>query len=132
MVVSVHKAFLRCDLARVWGAVTAPEKYAQWRSDLARVEATEEGAFVEYGKNGFPTFFTVLRAEPFSCWELELKNENLEGRWKGEFFHADGGTHIVFTEEVCVKKFFLRPFAKAYLKGQQRKFFSDLRRYLGC
>ena len=132
MAVSVYRGFLRCDAERVWKTVTSAEEYPQWRSDLARTEIAGEGMFVEYGKNGFPTFFAVKRSLPCACWELELKNENMEGRWKGEFCRADGGTKVVFTEEVRVGKFFFRPFAKAYLKARQKKFFADLRRCLGC
>ena len=55
---------------------------------------------------------------------------NIKGRWTGIFRPKEEGTEIEFTESVSVKKFFLRPFAKSYLKKQQAMFLRDLTKAL--
>ena len=71
MVTSSIKAILLCEIHRVWEAVTAVEGYA-WRSDLSKTEILDENRFVEYTKDGYPTYFTVTKTEPPYCWELKL------------------------------------------------------------
>ena len=41
-------------------------------------------------------------------------------------------TEIDFTEQVTAKKFFIKPFVKSYLKKQQAKFISDLKKAVSC
>lgn len=101
MAVSVYRGFLRCDAERVWKTVTSAEGYPQWRSDLARTEIAGEGMFVEYGKNGFPTFFAVKRSLPCACWELELKNENMEGRF---FLGINSAQSLYSAAQICYNR----------------------------
>ena len=101
-----------------------------WRSDIARVERTGPGAFVEYTPAGVATRFTVTAQEPCRRWEFRLENSSLRGRWVGEFAPQGGGTQLRFTEEVQPKRWWMRPFVKGYLKGQQARYAGDLRRAL--
>ncbi len=98
-----------------------------WRSDLSRTEVLSETQFIEYTKEGYPTTFTVTRSEPCRRWEFDMENNNMRGHWVGLFTQDAGNTTIEFTEEVSVKKFFLRPFVSSYLKKQQARFVADLR-----
>lgn len=119
------KAVIQGDIQRVWKIVTAVEDYT-WRSDLSRTEILSEKQFIEYTRTGYATTFTVTVLEPCKRWEFEMENTNMKGRWIGVFTSVEEGTEIDFTECVTVKKFFLKPLIKAYLKKQQIQFVADL------
>lgn len=129
MAISNIKAAFPCDIQTVWDTVTSLENYA-WRSDLSRIEVTGEHQFIEYTKDGYPTTFTVTCMEECKRWEFDMDNSNMSGHWTGVFTEADGQTEIAFTEEVFPKKFFMKPFVKAFLKKQQALYVSDLRKAL--
>ena len=129
MVTATVGAFLPYSPSRVWQLVTAVEDYA-WRSDLERTEVLEGGRFVEYAKGGYATAFTTTLLQPCRRWEFDLENSNLRGHWAGTFSARPGGTVLCFTETVSVKRPFLKPFVKTYLKRQQRRFLKDLRNAL--
>ena len=61
-------------------------------------------------------------------YAFQMENENIKGRWVGYFTEKNGRTILRFTEAVKVKKFYLRPFLKNYLKRQQLQYITDLRR----
>ena len=111
-------ATLPWDVEQVWRAVTDVSGYAAWRSDLNQAEERSGAQFVEYAKNDYPTTFTITASDPCVRWELAMENDSLKGRWTGIFSREKGGTAIEFTEDVTVKKWFLRPFVKGYLKKQ--------------
>lgn len=50
----------------------------------------------------------------------------MRGRWQGKFTKSGAQTDMIFTEEVTLKKFYLKPFAKRYLKKQLEKYLADL------
>lgn len=125
MTVSKINTVISCDIQKVWGIVTSVENYT-WRSDLSKLEVLDETRFIEYTKNGYPTFFTVTCSEPFMCWEFDMENSNMRGHWVGLFTGRKQETEIEFTEYVTVKKFNMKPFVKAYLKKHQALFVSDL------
>ena len=129
MTISTIKAVFPCEVSRVWKKVTSVSDYG-WRSDLSRVEVTDAEHFIEYTSDGYPTAFAVRVCEPCRRWEFDMDNTNMRGRWSGTFRETDGGTEIVFTEEVCAKKFYMRPFAKGYLKKQQAQYVADLEKAL--
>lgn len=123
-------AELACSPERVWERVTDLTRQ-DWRSDVERVETAGEGSFVEYGRDGFVTAFTVTRREEPRLWAFDLENGNISGRWSGEFHPAAGGCRLTFTQEVTPKKIWMRPFAGLYLRRQQRRYLADLRKALG-
>ncbi len=129
MAVSNRKAVFQSSVTNVWDIVTSLENY-QWRSDLSRIEIVNEKQFVEYTKTGYPTTFTVTRAEPYKRWEFDMENSNMKGHWIGIFTEKDGNTEIDFTEEVTAKKVIMKPFVKSYLKRQQELYVADLRKAL--
>ncbi len=129
MVTSVIEATLPWGPEDVWQMVTDLRHTAR-RSDLSRVEERGPRSFVEYTREGFPTQFTVTCAEPFQRWEFDLENANLRGHWVGTFARAAGGTALCFTETVEVKRWWMGPFVKGYLKRQQARYVEDLRRAL--
>lgn len=130
MAVSNIKTVLSADISKVWDVVTDVENYS-WRSDLSRTELLEKKQFVEYTKEGYPTTFTITSSVPYERWEFDMENSNMKGHWVGIFTPKEGKTEIEFTENVTVKKIFLRPFIKRYLRKQQALFVSDLRKALG-
>ena len=129
MAVSNLKATFQCDVKKVWETVTSLENYA-WRSDLGKVEIVDRKKFIEYTKEGFATTFTITDMEPYQRWEFDMENDNIKGHWTGIFTEKEGQTEIDFTEEVTAKKFFMKPFVKAYLKKQQSQYVSDLKKAL--
>ena len=121
MAVSRIKAIIPGDIHQVL------EKYT-WRTDLSKTERIHEKAFIEYTKEGFPTTLTTTLLEPCRRWEFDMENANMKGHGTGVFTCRGKETEICFTEEVTAKKFFFRPFVKWYLKKQQARFVSDLKR----
>lgn len=130
MAVSNIKTVLSADISKVWDVVTDVENYS-WRSDLSRTELLEKKQFVEYTKEGYPTTFTITSSVPYERWEFDMENSNMKGHWVGIFTPKEGKTEIEFTENVTVKKIFLRPFIKRYLRRQQVLFVADLEKALG-
>ena len=128
-IVSTVTALLPYPPERVWAVVTDLENW-QWRSDLRRLDHTGADAFTEYDKTGFPTRFTDTDRRPASLWAFDLENANLTGRWAGTFSPEGGGTRVTFTEAAAVKKPWMRPFARGYLRRQQARYLSDLCRAL--
>ena len=54
----------------------------------------------------------------------------MRGHWTGIFSIQNGQTEIEFTEDVTAKKLIMKPFVKAYLKRQQKRYVLDLRKVL--
>lgn len=129
MAVSNMKAVFKHEIDKVWETVTSLENYA-WRSDLSKVEILNEKQFIEYTKEGYATTFTITVTEPFKRWEFDMENDNIKGHWIGIFTQQGEETEIDFTEDITAKKSFMRPFIKAYLKRQQTRYISDLKRAL--
>lgn len=129
MAVSKIKAIFQSDIQRVWDVVTSLENYS-WRSDLSKVEIISKNQFIEYTKDGYPTTFTITKAEPYRRWEFDIENSNMNGHWTGIFTEKEDGTEIEFIEEVTAKKIIMKPFVKSYLKKQQELYISDLRKAL--
>lgn len=131
MPVVTKRALLACPCERVWAVVTSLTETA-WRSDISRCEVIEPGKkFVEYTNDGIATVFTVTVFEPMCRYAFELENKTISGCWEGRFYQRGAVTEIEFTENVTAKKFFIKPFVKAYLKRQQAAYVSDLKRALG-
>lgn len=130
MAVSKMSVTLPCEVERVWETVTSLTAYA-WRSDLSRIEILSDTQFAEYTKDGYSTTFTTTALEPCRRWEFDLENGNITGHWTGLFTQKDGHTLVELTEDVTAKKFFMRPFVRAYLKKQQGQYVADLRQALG-
>lgn len=119
------------EIKKVWKTVTSLDKYA-WRSDLSKIEILNDKQFVEYTKDGYATTFTITVTDQYKRWEFDMENDNIRGHWVGIFTSIGGQTEIEFTEDVTAKKFFMKPFVKAYLKKQQSQYISDLKKALSC
>lgn len=123
------KAIFQCEVKKGWEVVTSLENY-EWRSDLSKIEIVNDKTFIEYTKEGYQTTFTMTQREPFARWEFDMDNDNMHGHWIGVFTARDGMTEIDFTEEVTAKKLLLKPFVKGYLKKQQERYITDLKKAL--
>ena len=121
------KAVIPGDIHKVWEIVLDIEHYSAWRSDLSRTEIKNEKQFVEYTKEGYPTTFSVTAVEPCRRWEFDMENSNMKGHWSGIFTSKGTETEIDFTECVTVKKVYMKPFVKSFLKKQQAQFAADLK-----
>lgn len=130
MAVSNIKAMINNDIHKVWEIVLAVDKYHTWRSDLSKTETVNEKEFIEYTKDGYPTRFTVTAMDPYKRWEFDMENGNMKGHWTGIFSSKGNETEVDFTEAVTAKKFYMKPFIKAYLKKQQARFVADLKKSL--
>lgn len=129
MAVSTVKAVLPGDIHKVWNLVTSVEDYS-WRSDLSGTEIISAAQFVEYGKNGYATTFTVTKKEPCARWEFHMENSNMTGYWTGIFTSKGEQTEATFIEDVTAKHILMKPFVKLYLKKQQALFLADLQKAL--
>ena len=126
------KAIIQSDIHNIWKIVLAVENYDKWRSDVSKTEIINEKKFIEYTKDGYSTTFTVTFIKPLNRWEFDMENSNMKGHWIGIFTSKGNETEIDFTEQVTAKKFFMKPFVKSYLKKQQAKFISDLKKAVSC
>lgn len=126
MIKSTIKSLLQADLISVWDSVTSLHDFS-WRSDIISIEVFNEKHFKETSKDGYETSFTITVVEPLMKYSFLMDNENLSGEWTGYFNQTERGTEIQFTESVCLKKWWLYPFAKWYLKKHQKQYVSDLR-----
>lgn len=125
------KVKFKDNVEKVWNIVTSLTDYA-WRSDLSNIQVVNENQFIEYTKEGYATTFTITRTEPFKRWEFDIENDNMKGHWTGIFSEINGWTEVDFTEEVEVKKLFMKPFVRGYLKKQQEKYIADLMKAIDC
>lgn len=130
MAISNRKAVFSSDVYRVWEIILDVDKYSTWRSDLSKAEMINEKKFIEYTKDGYTTIFTITVSEPYKRWEFDMENSKMKGHWIGIFTDRGNETEIDLTETVTAKKLFMKPFVKAYLKKQQERFVSDLRKVL--
>ena len=131
MAISNISAIISKDIHKVWDTVLAVDKYSVWRSDLSKTETIDDKQFIEYTKEGYATTFTVTVVKPYQRWEFDMENSNMKGHWIGIFTAKGNETQIDFTENVTPKKWFMIPFAKLFLKKQQKQFVLDLKKALG-
>ena len=129
MAIAKMKAIFRNEIKDVWNVVTSLDNY-QWRSDLSKIEIISDKQFIEYTKDGYDTTFTITVTKPLERWEFDMENSNMIGHWTGVFSIRNGQTEIEFTEDVTAKKLIMKPFVKAYLKRQQKRYVMDLRKIL--
>ena len=130
MVKSNIKKEFNCNIERLWDIITDNTKYT-WRSDLSKIEITDNTHFIEYAKNNFPTYFTITSKKKFKEYKFDMENANIKGKWIGLFKELPGGNvELDFTEEIEANSFMMRLLAKAYLKSQQKRYIRDLKKEL--
>ena len=120
-------ATLNCNIQTVWKVVTSLNDYS-WRSDIVSISFSDKRHFTERNSDDIITHFIVRVFDPYSQYSFDLDNKNLYGTWTGYFKQVDAKTEIQFIEMISVKKWWLYPFAKWYLKKQQKQYVSDLKR----
>ena len=130
MVTSNINCILNSYIYKVWKIILDIDKYSMWRSDLSKVKIIDDNKFIEYTKEGYATSFTITFVEPHKRWEFDMENNNIKGHWIGIFTSKGNETQIDFTENVILKKWFMKPFVKSYLKKQQTQFVLDLKKTL--
>lgn len=115
-----------CDKEKLWSVITDNTNYS-WRSDLSKIEIVDENHFVEYAENNFPTYFEITKKEKLKEYRFNIKNANIKGSWTGLFKELpNGNTELSFTEEIETGNYFMKLFAKPYLKAQQKRYMRDL------
>ena len=130
MIKSNIKKQFSCDKNKLWDIITDNSNY-KWRTDLLKIEITDETHFIEYTTNNFPTYFTITAKEKLKEYKFDLENTNLKGKWIGIFKELpNGNLELDFTEEIEVKNFIMKLLAKPYLKSQQKKYMKDLEKEL--
>ena len=126
MVYSNIKVSLPADIQDVWEFVTNLNQQL-WRRDVVTVEILDEKTFIEHTPEDYQTTFTITEKEPLKRYEFDMENTNMKGHWIGVFTYHDGITTLDFTENVEVKKIFMKPFVKGYSKKQQTHYINDLK-----
>ena len=130
MIKSNIKKQFSCDKNKLWDIITDNSNY-KWRTDLSKIEIIDENHFIEYTKNNFPTYFTIIAKEKLKEYKFDLENANLKGRWIGTFKELPNGQiELDFTEEIEVNSLIMKLLAKPYLKSQQKRYMRDLEKEL--
>lgn len=130
MITSNIKVQLNCDKDVLWNVITNNTDYS-WRSDVSKIEIVDQTHFIEYAKNGYPTYFTVTKKEERKEYRFSMKNTNISGNWIGIFTPLENGRiELDFTEEIEVTNFIMKVFAKPYLRKQQHNYIKDLKQKL--
>lgn len=132
MIKSNIKKEFNCDIEKLWEIITDNNRYS-WRSDLSKIEITDDNHFIEYSKNNYPTYFTITLKENFKEYRFDIENTNIKGKWIGIFKSLDNGNTLLdFTEEIETNNFIMKLLAKPYLKSQQKRYMKDLEKELKC
>lgn len=130
MVKSNMKKEYNCDKEKLWNIVTDNSNY-YWRSDLSKIEVIDDKHFVEYTKNNYPTYFTIISKKTLKEYKFNMENTNIKGKWIGIFKElSNGNIELEFTEEIETNNFIMKLLAKPYLKSQQKRYFKDLEKEL--
>ncbi len=130
MVKSNIKKEFNCNIEKLWDIITDNTKYT-WRSDLSKIEITDDKHFIEYAKNNYPTYFTITAKVYLKEYKFDMENTNIKGKWIGIFKKLDNGNVLLdFTEEIETHNFIMKLLAKPYLKGQQKRYMKDLEKEL--
>jgi hypothetical protein len=126
---SVKKEF-DSDIDRLWSIITDNTKYT-WRSDLSKIEIIDKYHFIEYNKNNYPTYFTIISKQKYKEYKFNIENSNIKGQWTGIFRKLDNGNVLIeFIEEIETQHFFMKLLLKSYLKKQQKTYIKDLEKVL--
>jgi len=126
MIKSNIKKEFNCDIEKLWKIITDNTEYA-WRSDLSKIEITDDTHFIEYAKNNYPTYFTITSKEYLKEYKFDIENTNIKGKWTGIFKKLENGNVLLdFTEEIETNNFIMKLLAKPYLKSQQKRYMRDL------
>lgn len=122
------------NIKSVWNIVTNNNDYS-WRSDIKKIEIYNNGKeFIEYTHNGNATKFIISKKDEYSEYAFNMENKMFTGFWKGSFSEKEnGGTKIVFKENVFIKNHFIRILSYFFMDlGKiQNTYISDLRKKLG-
>ena len=130
MIKSNIKKEFNCDIEKLWNIITDNTKYA-WRSDLSKIEIIDDKHFIEYAKNNYPTYFTIISKEKLKEYKFDIENTKINGKWIGIFKKLDNGNVLLdFTEEIETTNFVMKVLAKPYLKSQQKRYMRDLEKEL--
>lgn len=130
MVKSNIKKEFNCDIEKLWNIITDNTRYA-WRSDLSKIEITDDRHFIEYTKNNYPTYFTITSKINLKEYKFDIENSNIRGKWIGIFKKLDSGNVLLnFTEEIETNNFVMKLLAGPYLKSQQKRYMRDLEKEL--
>lgn len=126
MIKSNIKKEFNCDIEKLWNVITDNANYS-WRSDLSKIDITDDKHFIEYDKNNYPTYFTITSKNKFKEYRFNLENKNIKGKWIGNFQKLENGNVLLdFTEEIEINNFIMKLLAKSYLKNQQKRYIKDL------
>lgn len=125
MTVSTIKKVFPYPIQQVWNLMTSLDTYA-WRSDISEIKVLDDQKLQERSLDGITTTFTITKKEPYRVYAFSIENKNMSGSWEGCLYDTDAGTQVIFTEEVRVKKFYMKPFIKGFLQKQQETYMQDL------
>ena len=105
MIKSNIKKEFNCDIVKLWNIITDNTNYT-WRSDLSKIEIIDDKHFIEYAKNNYPTYFTIISKEKLKEYKFDIENTKINGKWIGIFKKLDNGNVLLdFTEEIETTNF---------------------------
>lgn len=125
MIVVEEKVLLNSSPKEVYEIITNNNFYL-WRSDLSEIKIVDDDHFIEYTRKKYPTFFTIIKKAKNKRYEVEISNNNLEGKFVVELLKNDDKTEFLIREEVIINDSKKRLLGKLYLKKLQKKYINDL------
>ncbi len=130
MIKSTIKKEFNCNIEKLWNIITDNSNYG-WRSDLSKIVIIDDKHFIEYAKNGYPTYFTITSKHKFKEYKFDIENTNIKGSWTGTFKELpDNKVEISFTEEIETENILMKLLAKPYLKNEQKRYIKDLEKII--
>lgn len=130
MIKSNIKKEFSCDIEKLLNIITDNTNYT-WRSDLSKIEITDDKHFIEYAKNNYPTHFTITSKKNLKEYKFDIENTNIKGKWTGIFKElSNGNVELDFTEEIETNNIIMKLMAKPYLKIVQKRYMKDLEKEL--
>jgi uncharacterized membrane protein len=97
---SVNEVEIEAPPERVWQVMEERSKYAEWQTNLTKVEVIDEKNWVEYPKDSpDPLKFTETRDErPRQMEFAYTMGSSFAGKWSGDATPSASGTHLKTTD----------------------------------
>lgn len=126
MIVVKKECEFDASIDQIWDLMTNLDNQ-MWRKSVEKIEKIGFHRFIEHDRSGIQTEFYIVNMIEKEVYEMNLKNDNLEGHWIGKLKERNGKVHLEMIEAIQVKKGMMKILAKRYLKHQQKQYIRDLK-----
>ncbi|WDV46535.1 hypothetical protein PV797_02285 [Clostridiaceae bacterium M8S5] len=116
----------------VWKAVTNNNR-CDWRSDISKIDITNNTSWIEYPNNGVPIIFTMKSKIENEYYLVDMKNKMFTGYFELKFSSNTGkDTEVDFIEKIALKYKILKPASYLFFNIQkfQNMYVEDLKKHI--